>query len=157
MKLGFKVLLVLVLVFGLGVGGAFAGGVTVGKNQEKSSTPVAGQSRQFFQGTPVPGQGGRFFQGTPVPGQQGDGQDMGGLFGAMGRGATGTVEKVEGDTITLTTPQGSVVVNLGGDTAIQKMVTGSRNDIKKGDRILVSGEKNDDTINATAISILGSQ
>jgi hypothetical protein len=66
----------------------------------------------------------------------------------------GTVEKIEGGIITLTTPTGFVSVITSSSTTVQKMDSGSLTDIKTGDSITVSGETKDDgSIQATNIFI----
>jgi hypothetical protein len=84
------------------------------------------------------------------------------LGGLAGRGGTvGAVEKVEGNVVTLNTPQGAVRVMVDGSTSIQKMGAGSLGDISAGESITVSGERQaDGSIQATSIFItpvLGSQ
>jgi len=66
----------------------------------------------------------------------------------------GAVEKVEGNVVTLNTPQGAVRVMVDGSTSIQKMAAGSLGDISAGESITVSGERQaDGSIQATSILI----
>jgi len=159
------------------LGGAFAGGMTIGKSQgrEQATQELKSQRSQLAaglgqrgsqQGTPQPGQGTpQPGQGTPQPGQgtpQPGSSFPGGLGGLAGRGGTvGAVEKVEGNVVTLNTPQGAVRVMVDGSTSIQKMGAGSLGDISAGESITVSGERQaDGSIQATSIFItpvLGSQ
>lgn len=136
----FVILLVAAVVVGGAVGGAFIGGIAIGKNQGRE-TALQGLQNRTSQFTSRFGQGG--IQGgtgnqtiTVGPGE------FGGLFG-MG-GITGTVAKVEGGVITLNTPQGAVRVVVSDNTAIQKMSEGSLDDISLSENITVSGERNQD-------------
>ena len=56
----------------------------------------------------------------------------------------GTVEKVEGNVVTLNTREGTVLVNIGSSTSIQKTVEDSLEDILPDENIAVSGDKNED-------------
>ncbi len=133
----FSVLLVFVLVLGGGLGGAFAGGVALGKSQSDdvglggSSAPLpfnpqqgpsgqAGQQptdqvrQQFGSGQPSPQdleQLHQRFQSGEINPEHLDGlrQQFSGRFGQgfpSGGGLTGTIAEIEGDTVTVDTPQG---------------------------------------------------
>ena len=66
----------------------------------------------------------------------------------------GTVEKVEGNVVTLNTSTGTVLVDIGNSTSIQKMAEGSLADISTGEAITVSGNKTaDGSIEARSITI----
>ena len=66
----------------------------------------------------------------------------------------GTVEKIEGSLITIKTTTGTVLVNIGNSTSIQKMSEGSLADVSLGESITVSGNKNaDGSIEARVITI----
>lgn len=158
----FVALLTAVVVLGGVIGGAFAGGMAIGKGQgrEEANQELQGRLSQL-----TPGFGQRGIpqatqeetsqegaqQETPQPGSS----LPGGFGGLMGRGGTvGTVEKVEGNIITVNTPQGSVSVLVADDTPIQKMGEGTIADISPGENITVSGEqKEDGSIQATNIFI----
>jgi len=158
MKLGFVTLLVAVVVIGLGIGGAFAGGVAMGQRKAET-TPTPSSSiqsvlEQIQQGTPFAGMGQRLREGTPVAGTPVPG--MFGLEGALG-GLTGMgeVQGVESNTINLTARTGSTKVNVDKATIISRPVEGQLSDIKAGDQVLVFGKRNDDgTISATSIIII---
>lgn|GEM_PF-2730075 len=99
-----------------------------------------GQGGQFPQGTPgvpgVPGgPGSRIFEGTPV---------------------IGTVEKVDGDTITIKpeTADGPTIVRLGADTRIQKQAEIARSDLEVGNTVTASGTQEGDTFNATRLQVI---
>ncbi len=164
MKLSFVTLLVAVVLFGLGFGGAFAGGVAMGQRKgEATPTPSSSfQSllEQFQQGTPLAGMGQRLRQGTPVA--EGmpwpEGTPVPGMFGfegALGGTRTGVVEKVEGNAITLASGVGSIKVNVDKSATVSRPVEGQLSDIEQGDTVLVVGRRNDDgTISATTIMIM---
>lgn len=151
----FIMLLAAVVVLGGAIGGALIGGMSIGKGQgrEEANQELQSQLSQF---TSRFGQRGTQ-QGTPQPGSELPGgfgsQRPGGFGGLFGSGGTvGTVEKIEGNILTLTTPQGSVRVIIADDTPIQKMGEGSLSDISIGERITVSGEQKDDgSIEATNV------
>src|SRR4051794_25620605 len=108
------------LVFALALAGAaFWGGLSMGKAQAQND------QNAFF--------AGRGFDPNNLPaggfqGQGGTGAGGQGGAGARGlgtRGAAGTIEKIEGDKITMTDNQGNTVtVTLGDSTTIIKTVTG---------------------------------
>jgi hypothetical protein len=144
-KKSFIILLVAVVVLGGVIGGVFAGGVAIGKGQgrEEASQEMQDQFSQFSS---------RF--GTGEPGQTpSDSRITGGFLG--GQGTAGTVEKIEGNVITLDTINGVVSILIDDDTFIQKMDEGGLDDISTGERITVTGEAGDDgSIEATDIFVM---
>ena len=143
----FVILLVAVVVLGGAIGGAFVGGIAVGKNQaEQEAVPdLQSQLTSRF--------GQRAAQGDTAQ----DDRPQTGVFGGfMGRqGTVGTVEQVEGNVLTLNTMMGTTVrVLIADDTLIQKTGEGTLDDISPGSQVTVSGEAEDDgSINATSIFI----
>jgi hypothetical protein len=88
-------------------------------------------------------------QGTPLPEAIGREGLLGGLTGI------GVVEKLEGNTITLTGGAGSTKVIVDKTTTISRSAEGVLGDIRAGDQVLVYGKRNDDgTISATSIIIV---
>lgn len=140
MKIDFGKVVVTVFIFGLGIGVAFAAGTAWGAVSGNASTAAAPRA------TP----------GTGIPAKSGTEQVESGLAGESSRpAASGTVEKVEGNVLTVTTRSGPVKVNIKQDTAISTMKRGTTEDLKAGERVTVSGEKqNDGSIAATSIQIL---
>lgn len=152
----FMLLLVGVLLLGGGIGGAFAGGIALGKSQGEEaaqSTSASGatsglegllggelsqeeldQLRQQFQG--------QF-------GQSGEGLDL------TGRGGlAGTIESVEGNTVTVNTAQGPLQATIGADTTIQTFAEGTLADLEPGLQVTVTGQRAEDgTVQATSILI----
>ena len=180
----FVLLLVIVLVLGAGLGGAFAGGIALGKSQGDEELPAvntpaptlvtlpnqepAGQPdqpdfadirqrlqsgeitqeelaqlRQQFQGQAGGVRGGQGFGGA-------EGQ---GGFG--GGGLVGTVESLDGNTLTINTTQGPLLAALGEETVIQMFAEGSVSDLDVGTRVTVTGQRSEDgTVEAVSILIV---
>ena len=68
---------------------------------------------------------------------------------------TGTIERIEGNFVTLNTPQGPLEVTIGEDTAIQMFAEGTLSDLLTGARITVTGERGEDgTVVATSILLV---
>ena len=57
----------------------------------------------------------------------------------LGGGTTGTVAGISGNTLTLTTQQGTIMVTLNESTLVQKTVTGSSSDLITGKYVEVTG------------------
>ena len=139
----FVTLLVAAVILGSVIGGALAGGIAIGKSQSQGSQTNQYSSLPSGLGN-ISGLGNFQFPGNSTG------------FNSGSRATTGTVEKVEGDVVTLKT-QGNttVLVNVSGSTSIQKTVEGSLADIATGDNITVSGNKNaDGSIEAGSITIV---
>ncbi|MFL5733398.1 MAG: hypothetical protein ACJ78Q_09360 [Chloroflexia bacterium] len=140
------------------VGGAFWGGMSVGKAQAQSDSAQAQAdfyARRGIDPNAAGGTGangaiggaGGFFGGGP-------GGTGAGRGGAGNRGAAGTITKVEGNTITMTDAQGkTVTVNIAGDTPITKTVAGTAADLKPGMTIVVVGTRSGDNVAATQIQL----
>lgn len=124
---------------------AYAQGQVAGRAE------VAAARAEFTQGRPV-GSGGA--TGAPGGGAGGQG-GQGGQGGRAGQGpVAGTIDKVDGTTLTVTTEAGAVAVTLGGQTRITRQATAAANDLKAGDRIVVTGPRAaDGTLAAVAIQI----
>jgi hypothetical protein len=72
----------------------------------------------------------------------------------QGRGAGGTLDKIDGNILTLTTTQGTVTVNIGSDTTIQKTITGALSDLHESEFLFVMGNPDaSGNISATSIQI----
>jgi hypothetical protein len=102
------------------------------------------------------GRAGAAQAGAPAgaPGAPGGGQ--GGAGRGQGRPTTGVIASIDGDTVVLTTPDGSVSVKLSDGTSLQKQVPAARDDLAPGQRVLVSGERDaDGAVAASGVQILG--
>jgi hypothetical protein len=147
----FIVLMIAAVLLGGAIGGAFIGGTVIGKDQGKNEAAQDLQNRasQFSS---------RFGQSSSADGnteQPSDFVPPTGNGTIIGRGTMGTIENIEGNTITVKTAAGtSVNVITSSATAVQKIDTGNVSDLKPGDTISVSGETQDDgTVQAASILI----
>jgi len=138
MRNPFQILVVLVAIFGLGLGAAFAGGAYWGRRD--SPTPAA---------TPTAAAGaGGGAAGAATGGAAG---------GAFGGATTGTVEEVAGDTITVRTAAGgTVAVKLQGDTQVRQLANAAAADIRPGVTVSVQGQPDTDgKVAARSVQITG--
>lgn len=68
---------------------------------------------------------------------------------------TGKVDKVTDDTITITTPVGSLKVLLSSSTSVSKTTSAKSSDVAKGAEILVQGKRDEEgNIEASKIIII---
>jgi hypothetical protein len=135
MKRGLIALVAVLVLAAVGVG-AFYYGTKVGEKRVLANPQLlfqqmrAGQEGGQFQGQGVAP------SGTPQAGQR--------SFQAAAGGLMGTIEKVEGNTVVITTDSGSVTVQTSDTTLIEKTVSVGVADLTVGERVIVSGTKNDD-------------
>jgi len=165
----FGVLVLLVAILGLGVGVSYAYGYDQGHQKglvvgqttaQRAIATTGGQTQPAGAAATAPAAATPATGATPAAGQR---QGAGGAQGQMrllGGGTIGTVEKIEGKTITLTpilgSGAGSVVrVVTNENTTVQRLAAGSLADIKVGDRITVQGQQGSDgAITATTIQVV---
>ncbi len=170
----FTLLIGVVVALGISIGGAFVGGIALGKSQDAEAA----------QATPeVPAPSGGFRQpdgadaasldqlrqriqsGDATPeelaqlrqqGQFGGGGFGGGRLGGgdFGRGLTGTIDAVDGNVITVDTPQGPLQATVTDETTIQVFSEGSLADLLEGLRVTVIGQRQDGAVEASAILLL---
>ena len=161
----FVSMLVAVLVVGGAVGGAFFAGMALGKGQAEEmpvvnlpSPPQAARAQQpeapEDQGLPLAEIRQRIQSGQATPEEvaqirQQLQQQLGGGAGGAGLGAgfgglAGTIEAVEGNTITLDTPQGTLVAAVGDDTTIQMTTEVPLTELTAGMRVTMGGERGED-------------
>jgi hypothetical protein len=102
--------------------------------QSGQATPEElAQLRQGFQsGRGFGGQ--RFQSGQGFGGQRFSGRD----------GLSGAIEKIEGNTITVNTPQGPLQATVTDETAIQLFAEGTLADLLEGMRVTVFGQRGED-------------
>ncbi len=145
----FLTLLVSIIVLGGIVGGAFFGGIAIGKSQAEEANLLDLKS-QFATRFGDTGDKGIIKEGTTqqnplLPGE---------LRGFMGKqGTIGKVESISDNVVTVETMTGVIEVTVTGDTSIQKMCEGSIENITPGDTITVAGESEEDG-SIEAVSIL---
>ena len=170
----FLTLVIAVLVLGGSLGGAFVGGIALGKNQEddvtlnSASTQLPSGTDQQASGQLTQGQLDQFRQQIQSGEFDPENRDQlrrqfqdqfgqggpGGLgFGGAG-GLTGTIEGIEGDTITINTAQGPLLATISTDTTIQIFVEGTLTDLENGTQVTVRGQRREDgTVEATSITV----
>jgi hypothetical protein len=131
-------------------GGGFFAGVNMGKAQAQDDQAAFFRQRGFDPndaGTGGAAGGQGFFGG----GQNGA---AGGQGAGARRGVTGTVQKVEGNTLTVTSAQGeTVTVQITDSTPIEKTVAGSAGDLTAGANVLIIGTRSGNNVAATAIQL----
>ena len=106
------------------------------------------------QGFSTPPPGATFAPGTRTT-RPGNGTGSGFPNGGAGRGTLGTLKSVNGNTLTLTTMQGSdVTVDVNDSTSIQKTIAGTISDLQQGESVTVMGTQDaSGNITANVISI----
>jgi hypothetical protein len=88
--------------------------------------------------------------------QQVTGDSGQGGFIARGPGAggiAGTVEQVEGNLVTVNTPQGPLQVTVSEETLIQRFAQGTVADLQAGMQVTIAGQRNEDGVQAQSILI----
>jgi len=103
-----------------------------------------------------PGGFGQFFgpQGFEGPFGQAVPEGATGVAG-LGRGATGSVKSIEGDTLLLSTAQDVTTVILTDETSIVRLAPVERQDLRPDVRVTVIGQRDEDgQITAAVIQIL---
>ncbi len=158
------------LVWGGTIGGAFIVGRATGSEGGTPAAsafqqPAAGQGFTSSFSQDQLGQPGLDMKGV-TPGQPGAGQGI--TSAAPGRGATGggtvllrpgqgtrgTIEGIEGNILTLNTPQGPVKVAVSDGTVIQKSVKGAIGELSAGMSVTVMGQRADDgTVQAEMVLV----
>ncbi|HEV2779499.1 MAG TPA: hypothetical protein VGX25_08865 [Actinophytocola sp.] len=115
------------------IGGAFFGGIATHAAVADEPQPTANPNRPGL---------GRF------GGQGGNGQ------GQLARGTAGTIDRIEGSTIYVKTPDGrEVKVSTSDSTQVRISQEGKLSDLEKGDTIIVQGQAGGDgTVTADQIN-----
>ncbi len=121
------------------MGASFYGGTLYQKNQQSSAQARFLASRGI-NGTFT----GGGFRAEGTPGANG--------FRGFGGGETGQVKSINGNTISLSTAQNVSNVTLSDSTVILKSDPGTLADLKVGDRVLITGQR-DSSGNMTASQI----
>jgi hypothetical protein len=90
------------------------------------------------------------------PGAEASGRGGPRASGGASARAQGVISEVEGDTITVSGPDGPVRVRLGETATVQRLVPAERTTLAPGQRVLVAGERAaDGTLSATSVQIVG--
>jgi hypothetical protein len=118
-------IVVLAVAFG---GGAWTHSALAGTSTSAAPARAAGQA----------GQAGQAQGGQPGTGRQGAG-------GGLGRGTTGTIDRVDGTTVYVKTQQGAeVAVSTSDTTTVSVAAPGTVADLKPGSTIVVQGATGQD-------------
>ena len=173
----FTLLISVVVALGISIGGAFVGGIALGKSQEAEAAqatpdvPVPSGGLQQSDGADVASLDRlrqRIQSGDATPEElaqlrqqfQGQGKFGGGGFGGgrlgggLGSGLTGTIDALDGNVITVNTPQGPLQATVTDETTIQLFSQGSLADLIEGLRVTVIGQRRDGAVEASAILLL---
>ena len=158
----FLVLIAVAILLGASLGGAFAAGVAVGRSQDngQSANETSTDNPAFTPPSapafaPAGSQGG-LQELTPEQLQQFQ-QQIGQRFGEGGafplgggglaaRALTGDIESIDGNVITVNTPQGPLQATLSEETGIQVFSEGAPQDLEIGQQVVISGERNEEGI-----------
>ena len=159
MTKSFVVLMVIFVVIGASIGGAFAGGVAVGKKQQDEapagSFAALGDVPNFAAAQQAAKQ--QFPQGLPanVADSPALGQGApGGLFPGGGGGMFGVIEDITDDVVTVNSPQGPLQIVVSEDTVIRTFAEGAIDDLEMGMLVTVEGEENAETGSFDSTSIV---
>jgi len=126
MRLNFQRLVLLTAVFGLLVGGAFAGGIYYGRDTSSASSAQTAATPAASPGVNTLGAGG----GGAFPG---------------GAPTTGVVESVNGDTLSVRTQAGgTVAIKLQPETQVSQVAAASPADLRPGVTVSVQGQPDTD-------------
>lgn len=175
----FTLLIGVVVALGISIGGAFVGGIALGKSQDAEGAQATSEAPAPSGGFQQSDGGAdaasldllrqRIRSGDATPEElaelrqqlQGEGQFGGGGFGGgrlggggLGTGLTGTIEAVDGNVITVDTPQGPLQATVTDETAIQLFSEGSLADLLEGLRVTVIGQRQDGAVEASSILLL---
>lgn len=152
MNQSFLILLVTVVILGAALGGSFVGGVVYGRSQAASAATLPPELNGSFAGggaEPIdvpagaaPGPGGSFDTPPGAAGPFSEGQPP--EFGGGRGGLTGTVASVDGNSLSLTTPQGDTLVTLNDETAFTRITPSDRAELTAGATVRISGRPNAD-------------
>ncbi|MBC8280705.1 MAG: hypothetical protein H8E48_07970, partial [Chloroflexi bacterium] len=156
---GFLLLLVTVIAIGGSIGGAFVGGLALGRSQNDDSGSIESLIQERFGGQiPSGGSQGDGFQGGSgqFGGAPSDSPESGGETGSLPRfgegGFTrpdgsqvtvntnafnGTVSNLDGHLLTVTSGENENQVDLSENSSIQKFGVADPEDIAQGDQVLV--------------------
>ena len=172
--------LIAVLVVGAAVGASFFTGLTIGKGQQTDTPVVTLTAPTGSAANPTGGGQGAVTVVGPsgalvttvrsseilVEGGEGVPEEVaaqirqlreqlgGGIGGGAGFGLqAGTIEAVDGNTITLNTQQGPLEIAVGDETTIQMTTEVPMSDLETGMTVTVAGERDEDG-NFTAANIV---
>ena len=159
MTKSFVVLMVIFLVIGASIGGAFAGGVALGKKQHDEApigafgvpggVPNFAAAAQQTAPSQLPPDLPGNLADSPAQGQGGPG----GLF-TGGGGMFGVIEEITDNVVTVDSPQGPLQIVVSQDTVIRTFAEGTIEDLEMGMLVTVEGERNAETGSFDTTSIV---
>jgi hypothetical protein len=152
-------LVAIVIALGIVVGGSFGAGTVYGRSTSSSPAAQASTNAGAFR---TPGAGGRGgFSGTPgafsgTPGAFSGTPGPGGGGGFGGRQITGTVQSVNGTTLSITTQGGAQLsVTLADTTKFGNVSVGDKTALAAGGSVLIVGQRQaDGSTSATSVLVL---
>ncbi len=170
----FMLLIAAVVALGVSIGGAFVGGIALGKSQDAEASQVAAFPPAPSGGFPQSDGTGeesesltqilqRIQSGEATREElsefrqqfQGGGFGGGGFRGGdFGSGLTGTIDAIDGNVITVDTPQGPLQATVTDETTIQTFSVGTLEDLLQGLRVTVIGRPAEGTVEASSILLL---
>lgn len=96
----------------------------------------------------------QFLRSRGINSNGGGGPEAGGFGGGFGGGTFGQLKSVNGNTLTVTTQNGDVTVNLTANTQIEKTTTGTPADLQAGQQLVVRGQRDSSgTVTAETVQI----
>lgn len=138
------------------IGGGFGGFGGFGGRGGGGNFPGAGGQGVFSGTRTIPsGTPGAGFNGNGFPGASGTpGANRGNFGGAGGTFVNGTVEKIDGDVVTVkTTDGGTATFTLSANSTIMKQERLKVSDIAVGNTITATGQMNGSVFDATSIQL----
>jgi hypothetical protein len=154
-----KIVLIIVGAVIIAVAG-LAGGYFYGKDVGQKASLATYQAflQERLGGQAGQAGGGQFPGGAAAFGDQAQGQRGQANGNATRGGATGEVVKVEAGKVTLTTPNGDVVVLVDDQTTLRKTTTITVKDLQPGETLVVVGDRDPQgNLVARSIQIGGAQ
>jgi len=168
-------LMVFALILGGSIGGAFIGGIALGKGQESGGPEISlpsqslptieraqegqitGPTQEQIEDIRERFQSGELTREEVAQLRQqflnrqgmggGDGEQGARARGGIGGGRIlGTIESIDGNTVTINTPQGPLEATIGSDSVIQRFSEGSMSDLEEGLRITITGQRTENGV-----------
>jgi Domain of unknown function (DUF5666) len=96
----------------------------------------------------------QFQRSRGITGNGSGGAQAAGFGGGFGGGTFGQLKTVNGNTLTVTTQNGDVTVNLTANTQIEKTTTGTPADLQVGQQLIIRGQSDSSgTVTADTVQI----
>ena len=171
----FLTLLVTALVLGVALGGAFVIGVTFGQSRQEEPnpqtmlpTPTRAMDVQTAPGGPpaaIDPQALAMLEERVASGElspeeaaqvlQGMSAGGGSTLQAGQPGLVGTIERIEGDVVTIITPYGPITASVSAETAVHLTSEGTTADLEPGMTVTIDGQpQGDGGFAATSVLVM---